>query len=174
MQHITLIFTLITKRSMLFKGAFHLPELVWQTECTNFKNPLYPSPSNFFKIARTIFGVIVFQDFAVPSLQNDALHTGQTHQPVLASGNHSMFMAPIILFIAYCLIQCIWQWGNANCKQWHQQRFSFFSHGHFGLQWLKQFIYFVFVSPFFGVVNPGTLPCLYMKSWPMGTWTLSS
>ena len=32
----------------------------------------YSCPSNFFKIARTIFGVIIFQDFAAPSLQTDA------------------------------------------------------------------------------------------------------
>ena len=30
-----------------------------------------PSPPKFFKIAYTIFGVITFQDFALPCLQND-------------------------------------------------------------------------------------------------------
>ena len=51
----------------------------------------YPSSSNFFKIARTIFGVIIFQDFAAPSLQNDAfdLQTGQSGQPVLTKGVRS-------------------------------------------------------------------------------------
>lgn len=29
------------------------------------------SPSNFFKLARAIFGAIIFQAFVAPSLQND-------------------------------------------------------------------------------------------------------
>ena len=47
----------------------------------------YPGRSNFYKIVRTIFGVIIFQDFAAPSLQNDAfdLQTGRSGWPVLGS-----------------------------------------------------------------------------------------
>ena len=41
-----------------------------RTEWTNLKDKFYPL--NFFKIARTIFGVVIFQDFPAPSLQNDA------------------------------------------------------------------------------------------------------
>ena len=33
-----------------------------QTDCTDLKDTFYPSPSNFFKIAPTIFGLIIFQD----------------------------------------------------------------------------------------------------------------
>ena len=38
-------------------------------------------------MVRTIFGVIIFQDFAVPSLQNDTfnLQTGQPDRPVCKS-----------------------------------------------------------------------------------------
>ena len=42
----------------------------------------YPSPSNF--ITRTIFGVIMFQDFAAPFLQNDTFDL-QTGGPVLTN-----------------------------------------------------------------------------------------
>ena len=50
------------------------------------KGKFYPSPSNFFKIARTIFEVIIFQDFTSSSLQNDGfdLQTGRFEWPVLA------------------------------------------------------------------------------------------
>ena len=41
-----------------------------KTECTNLKDNFYPSILNSFKIVRTIFGVIILQDFAAPSLQN--------------------------------------------------------------------------------------------------------
>ena len=43
-------------------------------------NKYYPSPSHFFKIACTIFRVIIFQDFAAPSLQNETfdLQTGRS------------------------------------------------------------------------------------------------
>ena len=57
------------------------------------KDKFYPSPSNFFKIARTIFGVFIFQDFnAAPSLQNDSfdLQTGcRSSLPVLTNGKQS-------------------------------------------------------------------------------------
>ena len=45
--------------------------------CTNLKDKFYPSPLNFFKIARASF-VVINIDFAAPSLQNDAfdLQTG--------------------------------------------------------------------------------------------------
>ena len=51
----------------------------------------YSSNSNFFKIARTLFRVIIFQDFAAPSLQNRAfdLQTGQSGRPVLAKRKHT-------------------------------------------------------------------------------------
>ena len=59
--------------------------------CANLKDSFYPSPLNVFKIARTSFGVIIFQDFAAPSLQNDALdlQTGQSGRPILANGKYS-------------------------------------------------------------------------------------
>ena len=59
-----------------------------QTECTNLKDKFYPNLSTFFKIARINFGVIIFQDFAVPSLKNDAfdLQTGRSGLPVMANG----------------------------------------------------------------------------------------
>ena len=52
------------------------------------KNKLYHGPSNFFKIARTIFEVIIFQDFVAPLLQNDAfdLQTSLSGRPALANG----------------------------------------------------------------------------------------
>ena len=48
------------------------------------KDKFYPSPPNFFKIGHTVFGVIIFQDFAAPSLQYDPfdLQTGQFQQMV--------------------------------------------------------------------------------------------
>ena len=51
----------------------------------------YPSPSNFFKITRTIFGVIIFQDSAAPSLLKDTfdLQTGRSGQPVMTNGKYS-------------------------------------------------------------------------------------
>ena len=54
---------------------------MYQFEADKF----YPSPSNFFKMVRTIFGGIIFQDFAAPSFQNDAfdLQTGRSSLPVL-------------------------------------------------------------------------------------------
>ena len=60
-------------------------------ECTNFKDKFYPSNSNFFKIARTIFEMINFQDFVAPSLQNDAfdLQTARSGQPVQENGKHT-------------------------------------------------------------------------------------
>ena len=68
------------------------PRLVnLKTECTNLKDKFYPGPSNFFKIARIIFGVKIFQDFAAPSLQNDAfdLQIGPPDRPVPENGKHS-------------------------------------------------------------------------------------
>ena len=53
--------------------------------CTNLKDTFYPSPLNLFKIARTIFGVFIFQDFVAPSLPNDTFDL-QTGRPVLADG----------------------------------------------------------------------------------------
>ena len=41
-----------------------------------------------FKIAHANFGVIIFQDFASASLQNEAFDL-QTDWPVLANGKHS-------------------------------------------------------------------------------------
>ena len=69
-------------------GAFHWSELAGQT---GLKDKCYPSPWNFFKIAPTILGVIIYQDFASPSLQYDTfdLQTGQSGRTVLASGKHS-------------------------------------------------------------------------------------
>ena len=51
------------------------------------KDKFYRSPSYFFKIARTIFGLVNFQDFAAPSLQNDVfdLQTGWPDRPVSAN-----------------------------------------------------------------------------------------
>ena len=78
------------------KDAFHFSELAGHTsqvvmEFTNFKDDLYPSLLNFFKMAHTIFGVIIFRDFAAPSLQNDTfdLQTRWPDQPVLSNGKHS-------------------------------------------------------------------------------------
>ena len=48
--------------------------------CANLKFKFYPGLSNFFKMEGTFFGVIIFQDFAEPSLQNGL--------PVLADGMH--------------------------------------------------------------------------------------
>ena len=42
--------------------------------CTNLKDNFYLSPLNFSKIVCTIFGVIIFQDFAAPSHQNNTLN----------------------------------------------------------------------------------------------------
>ena len=66
-----------------------------------YVNKSYPSSSNFFKTARTIFGVIIFQDFAAPSLQIDAfgLLTGWSGWPVLANGKHSKTTADKALLI---------------------------------------------------------------------------
>ena len=58
----------------------------FQTEFTNFKDKFYSCPSNFLKIARTIFVLIIFQDFAAPSLQNDAFDL-QTGRPVMESAH---------------------------------------------------------------------------------------
>ena len=64
------------------------------------KDKFHPCPSNFFHIARTVFGVISFQDFAAPSLQNDAfdLQAGRPDRPVPENGKHSQFL--VILFAA--------------------------------------------------------------------------
>ena len=65
---------------MARRGALQLSEQAGQTvssymECTNLlKDKIYSSPSNFFKIARTIFGVISFKDFATPSLMMDSIY----------------------------------------------------------------------------------------------------
>ena len=62
----------------------------------NLKDKCYrnPSPSTLFKITRTGFEVIISQDFAAPSLQNEAfdLQTGRfdrLDQPVLSNGKRS-------------------------------------------------------------------------------------
>ena len=54
------------------------------------KDKFFLSSSNLSKIARTIFGVIIFQGFAAPSLQNDTsdLQTGWFGQPALTDGKH--------------------------------------------------------------------------------------
>ena len=60
-------------------------------EYTNLKDNFYPSPLNnySFKIACTIFRVIIFQDYAAAtSLQNDTFDL-QVTSPVLANGDHS-------------------------------------------------------------------------------------
>ena len=61
-------------------SAFHLSELVGQNDLFvkgHLDNKVMQermlvnaSPSNFFKIERAIFRVIIFQDFAAASLQN--------------------------------------------------------------------------------------------------------
>ena len=60
-------------------------------ECANLKDKFYVRPLNFFKIACTSFGMIIFHDFAAPSLQINAfdLQTGRSGRPVLANGKHS-------------------------------------------------------------------------------------
>ena len=52
------------------------------------KDKFYSGPSNPFKKARTIFEVIILQDFAASSLQNDAfdLQTSLSGRPVLTNG----------------------------------------------------------------------------------------
>ena len=67
-------------------------------ECTNLKDKFHPSPSNFFHAARSIFGVIIFQDFAAPSLENDAfdLQAGRTDLPFPANGKHSQFLVILL------------------------------------------------------------------------------
>ena len=67
--------------------------------CTSLKGTFYYSPLNFFKIARTIFGVFIFQDFAAPSLQNDTFDL-QIGQPVLANGKHSKLIFKVFRFYA--------------------------------------------------------------------------
>ena len=63
--------------------------------CQNFNNYLkatfYASPSKFFKIVNTIFRVIIFQDFAGPSLQSGAfdIQTGRSGWPVLENRKYS-------------------------------------------------------------------------------------
>ena len=54
------------------------------------KHMFYPRPSNFITMACTVFGVIIFQDFAAPSLQNDTFgsQTGHCDWPVLAKRKH--------------------------------------------------------------------------------------
>ena len=59
-----------------------------KTECSNLKGNFYLSPWNFFKIARTIFGVIVFLEFTTPFLENEAIDL-QTGRPVLTNEKHS-------------------------------------------------------------------------------------
>ena len=56
-----------------------------QMDFTDLKVNFCPSPPNLFKIAHTIFGVITFQDFALPCLQNDTfdLQTKSYSKPVL-------------------------------------------------------------------------------------------
>ena len=68
----------------------HPDRSICKTECTNLT---YPCPSNFFKMARTIFGVIIFRDFAAPSLQNGAfdLQIGRQDHSILANGKHSTY-----------------------------------------------------------------------------------
>ena len=54
----------------------------------NLKDKLYTSPSNFFKMSRAIFGVIVCQDFASPSLQMKRcsyLQTFRSDRPVMTN-----------------------------------------------------------------------------------------
>ena len=86
---------------MIYNTSYldNLSELTGRPECTNLKDKFYPSPSNFFKIARTIFGVIIFQDCATASLQNDAFDF-QAGRPVLAYGMHSMLKGLCQLFLA--------------------------------------------------------------------------
>ena len=52
------------------------------------KDKFYPSPSNFLKIASTIFEVIFLKDFLAPSLENDAfdLQAGRSGGSVLTNG----------------------------------------------------------------------------------------
>ena len=54
-------------------------------DLNDLKVNFFSSPSNFFKTVHTIFGVITFQDFALPSLQNGAfdLQTRSYGHPVL-------------------------------------------------------------------------------------------
>ena len=60
------------------------------------KDKFYASPSNFFKITRTIFRVIIFQDFAAPSRpwpvckSNEPFWSGR---PVVANGKHPLSVA---------------------------------------------------------------------------------
>ena len=81
--------------SSISEGAFHLSKLAGQTgQFVNgmyrLKNKFNPCPSIFFKIARNIFGVIMFSNFVAPSLQNDSfdVQTGRSGQPVLTNGKH--------------------------------------------------------------------------------------
>ena len=65
------------------------------------KVKFYPSTLNFFKIVHTIFRVIIFQDFAAPSLQNDAfdLQTSLSGQPVLTNGKCPRSLRLVLLMI---------------------------------------------------------------------------
>ena len=63
-----------------------------QTDCTDLKDKFYPSPSNFFKIAPTIFGLIIFQDCTgfystIPSYLTYLIliQSGWSGRPVLAN-----------------------------------------------------------------------------------------
>ena len=84
------VFPLISSNTEAFSIWQKWPVNTW-TEFTNFKDKFHASNSNFFKIARTIFALIIFQDFAAPSLQNDSfdLQTGRSGRPTLANGKHT-------------------------------------------------------------------------------------
>ena len=41
-------------------------------ECANLKDKFYARPLNFFKIARSSFGMIIFRGLITPSLQINA------------------------------------------------------------------------------------------------------
>ena len=68
----------------------------------------YRSPSNFFKIARTVYGVIIFQDFAAPSFKMTPLiyRLTQSGHPVLTNGKLSF-------------VQCTRRSGKEGKKSWN-------------------------------------------------------
>ena len=71
------------------------PDRSVRTECTDLKDKCYRIDflvlRIYFRIARTIFGVITFQDFAAPSLRNDtfALQSRRSDRPARENGKHS-------------------------------------------------------------------------------------
>ena len=73
------------------------------------KDKFYPSISNFLKIVRTISGVILPQDFAAPSPQNEGFDL-QTGQPIVTNEKRPKNLCERSVYLQEVKSSSVYRW----------------------------------------------------------------